>query len=159
MRVSAKLVLNYEDEAITAIRGIQREGRTSLAVQWLRPRASTAGGAGSIPGWGTKIPHAKRCSQKKKKNRERERDETKVSNRTLGRLLGRDPQSMVKDQGGSNLPNAKRASTRICSCLCHPDYQSATSTTTFSPLAPPQQGSAVTGRTWGLEEEGKADLT
>ena len=31
---------------------------TSLAVQWLRLHASTAGGAGSIPGWGTKIPHA-----------------------------------------------------------------------------------------------------
>ena len=38
---------------------------TSLAVQWLRPRASTAGGMGSIPGWGTKIPHAVRCDKKK----------------------------------------------------------------------------------------------
>ena len=27
-----------------------------LAVQWLRLRASSAGGVGSIPGWGTKIP-------------------------------------------------------------------------------------------------------
>ena len=33
-------------------------GGTSLAVQWLRFGASTAGGMGSIPGWGTKIPHA-----------------------------------------------------------------------------------------------------
>ena len=32
--------------------------RTSLAVQWLRLHASAAGGVGSIPGWGTKIPHA-----------------------------------------------------------------------------------------------------
>ena len=31
---------------------------TSLAVQWLGLCASTAGGMGSIPGWGTKIPHA-----------------------------------------------------------------------------------------------------
>ena len=31
---------------------------TSLAVQWLRLRASTAGVAGSISGRGTKIPHA-----------------------------------------------------------------------------------------------------
>ena len=31
---------------------------TSLVVQWLRLYASNAGGAGSIPGWGTKIPHA-----------------------------------------------------------------------------------------------------
>ena len=37
---------------------------TSLAVQWLRLLASNAGGAGSIPGWGTKIPHT---TQPKKK--------------------------------------------------------------------------------------------
>ena len=30
----------------------------SLAVQWLTLHASTAGGVGSIPGQGTKIPHA-----------------------------------------------------------------------------------------------------
>ena len=30
---------------------------TSLAVQWLRLGASTAGGVGLIPGRGTKIPH------------------------------------------------------------------------------------------------------
>ena len=28
---------------------------TSLAVQWLELHASTAGGTGLIPGWGTKI--------------------------------------------------------------------------------------------------------
>ena len=33
---------------------------TSLAVQWLRLRASNAGGEDSIPCWGTKIPHAMR---------------------------------------------------------------------------------------------------
>ena len=37
---------------------------TSLAVQWLRLCASSAGGVGSIPGQGTKIPHAVLCSQK-----------------------------------------------------------------------------------------------
>ena len=31
---------------------------TSLAVQWLRHQAPTAGGVGGIPGWRTKIPHA-----------------------------------------------------------------------------------------------------
>ena len=36
---------------------------TSLVVQWLRLRASTAGGTGSIPGRGTKIPNAARCGQ------------------------------------------------------------------------------------------------
>ena len=40
----------------------------SLVVQWLRLRAPTAGGMGSIPGWGTKILHAACCGQKKKKN-------------------------------------------------------------------------------------------
>ena len=39
---------------------------TSLAVQWLGLCASTAGGAGSIPGWGTKIPHAVWYGQNKK---------------------------------------------------------------------------------------------
>ena len=32
--------------------------QTSLAVQWLRPHASTAGDTGSTPGWGTRIPKA-----------------------------------------------------------------------------------------------------
>ena len=54
---------------------------TSLAVPWLRLRASNAwgvGGAGSIPGQGTKIPHAAQRGQekifkKKKKVKERKR--------------------------------------------------------------------------------------
>ena len=40
---------------------------TSLVVQWLGLCASTAEGMASIPGLGTKIPHAVRCSRKKKK--------------------------------------------------------------------------------------------
>ena len=32
---------------------------TSLVIQWLRLHASTVGIMGSIPGQGTKIPHAK----------------------------------------------------------------------------------------------------
>ena len=42
---------------------------TSLAVQWLRLRTSTAGGAGLISGQGTKIPHAAWRGQKKKKKK------------------------------------------------------------------------------------------
>ena len=42
---------------------------TSLAVQWLRICTSTAGSRGSIPGWGTRIPHAM-CRGQKKKNAE-----------------------------------------------------------------------------------------
>ena len=43
--------------------------RTSLVVQWLRFHASNAAGAGSIPGWGTKIPPTVWCIQKRKKKR------------------------------------------------------------------------------------------
>ena len=41
---------------------------TSLVVQWLRRHASTAGGAGLIPGRGAKTPHAVQHGQKKKKS-------------------------------------------------------------------------------------------
>ena len=34
-------------------------------VQWLGHCASTAGGVGSTPGWGTKMPCAAQCSQNK----------------------------------------------------------------------------------------------
>ena len=40
---------------------------TSLTVQWLRPWAYNAWGVGSIPGQGTKIPHAMWSGQIKKK--------------------------------------------------------------------------------------------
>ena len=40
---------------------------TSLVVQWLRLRAPTAGGTGSIPGRGTKILHARGVAKKKEK--------------------------------------------------------------------------------------------
>ena len=36
-------------------------------IQWLGLPASTAGGWGAIPGWGTKIPHATQYGKKKKK--------------------------------------------------------------------------------------------
>ena len=42
---------------------------TSLAVRWLRLHTSTAAGAGSIPTQGTKILHATRHGQKKKKKK------------------------------------------------------------------------------------------
>ena len=37
----------------------------SLAVQWLKLRASTARDTGSIPGQGTKIPQTTECGQNK----------------------------------------------------------------------------------------------
>ena len=42
---------------------------SSLVVQWLRLQASTAGGMGSIPGWGTKILHAMQYARPPKKRR------------------------------------------------------------------------------------------
>ena len=42
---------------------------TFLAVQWLRLHASTEGVTGSIPGWGSKIPQAVQCGQKKKERK------------------------------------------------------------------------------------------
>ena len=45
------------------------EKENSLVVQWLELSGSTAGGPGSIPGWGTKIPHA--LQPKKKKHHEK----------------------------------------------------------------------------------------
>ena len=47
----------------------REEVGNSLAVQWLRLTTFTADGAGSIPGWGTKILQATHCSQKKKKKK------------------------------------------------------------------------------------------
>ena len=46
---------------------------TSLVVQWLRLHASTAVGAGSIPGQGTKIPHATQHGQTKKEKEKEKR--------------------------------------------------------------------------------------
>ena len=46
---------------------------TSLAVQWLRLHASNARGVGSIPGQGTKCPHA--AAKKKKKYAQTKKDE------------------------------------------------------------------------------------
>ena len=42
---------------------------TSLVIQWLGLHAFTAQGPGSIPGRGTKIPHATRRGQKIKENK------------------------------------------------------------------------------------------
>ena len=42
----------------------KKKKRASLVAQWLRLHTSTAGGAGSIPGRGTKISHAVQHSQK-----------------------------------------------------------------------------------------------
>ena len=54
---------------------------TSLEFQWLRLRASNAGGAGLMPGWGAKIPHPTCCMVwPKKKKREREKNKMTSEN-------------------------------------------------------------------------------
>ena len=63
---------------------------TSLAVQWLRLHASTAGGAGSIPGRGTKIPHAAWHSQKNEKENSLYNKKTVSEYRDKCTLLGQE---------------------------------------------------------------------
>ena len=57
------------------------KSRDFPGVQRLRLQASTAGGMGSIPGQGTKIPHAAKHGpkkpQKKNKQKKREREKSK----------------------------------------------------------------------------------
>ena len=55
---------------------IRRVSRDLPGSPWLRLHASNAGGVGSIPGQGTKIPHAVWHSQKKKKVRVSPRERT-----------------------------------------------------------------------------------
>ena len=45
------------------IQGLEELG-TSLAIQWLRFCASSAGGTGLIPGQRIKIPHVVWCNQR-----------------------------------------------------------------------------------------------
>ena len=59
-----------------------RKSRTSLVVQWLRHYASIVGGTDSVPGQGTKIPHATLCGKKKKNRKQKAKtQETKKQNK------------------------------------------------------------------------------
>ena len=57
---------------------------TSLAVQWLRLSAANAGGAGSSPGWGTKIPHATQQGQKKPHKKQNKTDKGTTTKKPKG---------------------------------------------------------------------------
>ena len=60
-------------------------------IQWLRLYSSTAWGTGSIPGWGTKIPHAM-CHGKKKKKTIKlwwKKSENKITDNTSCSWIGR----------------------------------------------------------------------
>ena len=59
----------------------QKQPGASLAVQWFRFCASNAGCMRSIPGAGTKIPHASWQGQKKKKNKNPTRNKIQEAKR------------------------------------------------------------------------------
>ena len=69
-KISVTCALNADSSKFTE--SIKKQLRTSLEVPWLRLQASDAGGVGSIPGQGTKIPHATPCSMAKKKNKKKQ---------------------------------------------------------------------------------------
>ena len=69
-KISVTCALNADSSKFTE--SIKKQLRTSLEVPWLRLQASDAGGEGSIPGQGTKIPHATPCSMAKKKKKQEE---------------------------------------------------------------------------------------
>ena len=52
---------------------LKKQCGTSLVVQWLRFSTPDTVGMGSIPGWGTKIPHDAQNGQKKKKTIKKEK--------------------------------------------------------------------------------------
>ena len=62
----AEVVVQILWSAFTISPQKQFEFGTSLAIQWLGLQASTEGGTGSVPGWGTKIPQATWGDQKRK---------------------------------------------------------------------------------------------
>ena len=63
------VVARIRDHALNSVDSIETTGiGTCLVVQWLRLSPPNAQGTGSIPGQGTKIPHAAWSGQKLKKN-------------------------------------------------------------------------------------------
>ena len=65
--------------------GLRESRGTSLVIQWvIRAHASTAGGTGSIPGQGTKIPYA----TWQEKEREKEKSRNSASREVERGILG-----------------------------------------------------------------------
>ena len=72
----------------------------SLVVQWLGLHASTAGGTDSIPGCGTKIPHAMQYGQKEKNKNKNKKTLKQISTKNLQCILC--------------LPVCSRWATKVC---------------------------------------------
>ena len=73
-------------KAAAAVKALAILG-TSLAVQWLRRCTSNAGGTGSIPGQGPKIPHAARHSQKIKTYKTSNCEKRRVHTQDIGNAV------------------------------------------------------------------------
>ena len=58
-----------------------KQKKTLLAVQWLRLRASNAGGLGWITGWGTRIPHA--MGHSKQQQQQQQQQQTQLPLRAI----------------------------------------------------------------------------
>ena len=104
---------------------------TSPAVRWLRLCASTAGGAGLIPGRGTKIPLAKRHSQKVQKN--------KMTNIDPGCLLS----CWNKRRGFGGLFSRAYERVGLMKCQKHHHPRRAPSWGCDDPCGPSQQVSSL----------------
>ena len=65
-----------------------------LVVQWLRHRASTAGGTGSIPGWEIKIHVLRGVPKNRLKKKERENPSARLPPTTLTKAQGSGGQSI-----------------------------------------------------------------
>ena len=63
---------------------VREQERDFPGGKWLRLCASTAGGTGSIPRWGTKIPHAAQCGPNKQTNKQKQREQVRGSSLNQG---------------------------------------------------------------------------
>ena len=81
---------------------VLKDRGSSLVVQWLRLRASTAGGAGSIPGRGTKIPACCVVWPKKEKKKKKKRWKERTYFNTNGKEAQREAEE-PKSDGSWNL--------------------------------------------------------
>ena len=73
----------------------KRKSETSLVVQGLRLCPFNTGSVGSIPGWGTKIPHAMLCDQKKKKEKKKQGRQERAKHNAASLAQGETPRAQT----------------------------------------------------------------
>ena len=102
---------------------------TSLEVQWLGLRASTAGGLGSTPGQGPKIHPASHTVRPKKKGGD-----------------GALPPAVSTEHTGPTIPRRLRAPPSEVGCQEHHSFAEAGGTVRGAPISPPSASTiAATG--------------